>query len=115
MKTLLNILVMMSVMFNLLSLLNYYNSPSYKIGKLKQDMNIRCLPTEPPCPTKANFTIPKGTTVVDASPQGIAKAGLFDPNRISITIIVSSDSVDYSQSDKISYTESLYEYRKEKD
>ena len=97
---------MVSILANLLFLIDYYNRPTYRLGKLKKDINIDSFGS-----TKTNpFLLPKGMVIMDDSPRGIASAGLFRPDRITFSIMIDRDLVDYSQSSYLDYHESLYEH-----
>ena len=80
------------------------------LGRLSQDISVKGL-FDGQYDNKFLFKLPKGMVVMDASPQGIASAGVFEPNRIEFTIIVPEDSVDYSQSFDLTPSDSLYSYK----
>ena len=103
-KIIFNFIFIASILFNLLFLLEYSNLPTYQLGVLKQALKIEDFYGK-----KVLFELPKGMAVMNNSPRNIASAGLFSPNRITFSIMVSSDSVDYSQSPLLTYTDSLYE------
>ena len=90
--------------------MNYINSPSNAVGILKKDINVAVL-FDDQYDKKVLFKLPKGMVVLDSSPQGIAAAGMFQPNRITFTIIVPDNSVDYSQSSILDNGDAIYSYK----
>ena len=96
-----------SILFNLLTLINLSSQPTYKLGVLLQDVEVVNFFSDR---SKVLFKLPKGMIIRNASPRGIASAGLFGPDRFTFTIIgYGSDLIDYSGSDAISPTGALYE------
>jgi hypothetical protein len=85
----------LSIIFNVIFLigwlLNYLNSPTYELGRLKEDVNVGFLAGE-----KKMFKIPKGITVRNISQNGIAAIGQFENNRFEIVLTSDDDLVDYS-------------------
>lgn len=105
-----NFVFLLSVFLNLLLFTNYLNQPRYTLGKLRHEISVKGL-FDGQYNNKVLFKLPKEMVVVDASPQGIAAAGVFEPNRIEFTIIVPANSVDYSQSGNIQRSDSIYSYK----
>jgi hypothetical protein len=73
----------LSVSFNIIFatgwFLNYINSPTYRLGVLTQDVNAGFLGGD-----STFYKIPKGITVRDVSPRGIAAIGQFENNRFEL-------------------------------
>jgi hypothetical protein len=78
--------IVLNIIFGFLFFINWFNSPPNRVGVLTRDLKIGMFGGK-----KAFFVLPKGLTVRDASPQGIASAGLFEPYRFSI-VITSNDN-----------------------
>lgn len=105
-KYFLALLMLFSVGLNILTIFDWTSEPEYKLGVLTQDIEMTVNGIEP------LFTLPKGLTVENASPRGLATAGLFFPNRFRITVAASSEEfVDYSSHNKKSPYGSLYQVR----
>ena len=84
--------ITLNIIFGLGFLLNYINSPTYRLGILTQDINVGFLAGD-----STIYKIPKGITVCDVSPQGIAAIGQFENNRFEIIITTGSeDLVNYN-------------------
>ena len=94
----------LSIIFNMIFILgwlfNYINSPTYELGRLKEDVNVGFLAGE-----KKMFKIPKGITVRNISQNGIAAIGQFENNRFEIVLTSDDDLVDYTVS-----KDSLFEF-----
>lgn len=87
--------VWLSIIFNIIFIfgwfLNYINSPTYELGRLKADVNVGFLGDE-----KKLFKIPKGITVRNISQNGIAAIGQFENNRFEIIFTADEELVDYN-------------------
>jgi hypothetical protein len=85
----------LSITFNVIFvigwLFNYINSPTYELGRLKEDVNVGFLAGE-----KKMFKIPKGITVRNISQNGISAIGQFENNRFEIVLTSDDDLVDYN-------------------
>ena len=85
----------LSIIFNIIFvigwLLNYMNSPTYELGRLKEDVNVGFFTGE-----KKMFKLPKGITVRNISQNGIAAIGQFENNRFEIVLTSDDDLVDYN-------------------
>jgi len=85
----------LSIIFNLIFilgwLLNYMNSPTYELGRLKEDVNVGIFTGE-----KMMFKLPKGITVRNISQNGISAIGQFENNRFEIVFTSDDDLVDYN-------------------
>ncbi len=82
----------LNIIFILGLLWNYLNTPSYKLGRLEENISIGYFTTD-----SVLFTLPRGLTVRDVSPSGINAIGQFENNRFEI--IITSDKasiVNYS-------------------
>lgn len=86
--------VVISILLNLFVIFDWMTLPDYKPGVLTQDITIADYGDD----SKKIFKLPKGLTVIDFSPRGIATFGLFHPDRFSIVVTHGSDLVDYSSS-----------------
>ncbi|MDH3613450.1 MAG: hypothetical protein OEU90_12045 [Gammaproteobacteria bacterium] len=98
-KTTLRITLGLSVLANIALALHLIfilsNEPTYEEGILTEEIRIQTFQGEP-----LEFVLPKGLTVADASPRGIAAAGQFEPFRFMIVVtsdrarLVSFDSTE---------------------
>lgn len=89
-KWIYRISILLNIVFLLGYLLNLFNSPSYELGKLKEDLNIGIFTGD-----STMFKIPKGITVKNVSERGIGAIGQFENNRFSIVITSERDIVNY--------------------
>lgn len=64
-----------------------FNEPTQKRGILTKNVKVGVFTGE-----DVLFELPKGLTVEDASPRGLAAIGMFEPERFSI--VVTSDFAD---------------------
>lgn len=100
MKTSIRLTLIASLTFNALVVLKLaydkFNSPTYKLGELKQDISLRLFNQS----DTILFKLPKGLTVRDVSDRGIAAIGQFENSRFQIIITSQGDLVDYSKSKK---------------
>jgi hypothetical protein len=90
-----------SVTFNIAFIigyiLNYINSPNYKLGVLQKDIKVGVISNN----DTTLFLLPKGITVRNVSPQGIGAIGQFENNRFEIIITTDrEDVVDYKIPEK---------------
>jgi hypothetical protein len=90
-KWLLRISITLNIIFLLGFFLNYLNSPSYKLGELKQDIKVGLFNDK----DTTFFTLPKGLTVRDVSERGISAIGQFENNRFEIVITSDDELVNY--------------------
>ena len=90
-KWIFNISILLNVLFILTFLLNYFNSPTYELGKLKKDLKISYFSSD-----STFFYLPKGLTVRNISQRGIAAIGQFENERFEIVITSDDDLVDYN-------------------
>ena len=77
-----------NIIFGLGWFLNYINSPTYKLGVLTQDVNAGFLAGD-----STIYKIPKGITVRDVSPRGIAAIGQFENNRFELVFTTDRDDL----------------------
>jgi hypothetical protein len=98
-------IIVISILFNLSCILDQMALPDFKLGVLEQDITIAEFAND----SKKLFKLPKGLTVMDFSPRGIATFGLFHPNRFSIVVTHGSNVIDYSSSTKKSPWGALYQ------
>jgi hypothetical protein len=93
-KLLCRLVVFLSVLFNVWTLFDFSSLPDYKLGILKNDLEVASFRDT----NKFLFKIPKGLAVLDASPRGLATLGAFHNNYIIFRIEVDDDGsmVDYS-------------------
>jgi len=77
-----------NIIFGLGYLLNCFNSPTYKLGVLTQEVNAGFLAGD-----SVMYKIPKGITVRDVSPRGIAAIGQFENNRFEIVFTTDRDDL----------------------
>jgi hypothetical protein len=93
-----------SITINIILLLEDFNRPTHKLGKLKNDISISSFSNG-----KSNLIkLPKGMIVMDNSPQGIAAIGTFNMDTIVFPIVIEKDLVDYSESSQIENKQSVY-------
>ena len=94
-KWLIRISFLFNFIFILLLLWQGINSPSYKLGRLEQDIYVGYFASD-----SILFKLPKGLTVSDLSQRGISAIGQFENNRFDI-VITSDDErlVNYSLPD----------------
>lgn len=90
-KWILSISICLNIIFVLMYLLHMFNSPSQKLGKLKQDVKVGFFGGD-----STFIYLPKGITVKDKSERGIAAIGQFENNRFEIIITSNKDLVDYN-------------------
>ncbi|MAB37480.1 MAG: hypothetical protein CL525_00210 [Aequorivita sp.] len=80
-----------SILFNILFIigfgLNWFNSPTYKLGRLEKDVQIGVFSSD-----SIIFTIPKGLTVRNISECGLSAIGQFENERFEI--VITSDNPD---------------------
>ena len=62
-------------------LLNWFNSPTYKLGRLERDLKVGYFGGD-----SALFILPKGLIVRDISQQGLSAIGQFENSRFEIVI-----------------------------
>ncbi len=104
-------LFFLSIFFNLVTVISSINLPSYKLGVLQRDLVIADYSND----RKVLFKIPKGLTVMDASPRGLGEVGLFLPKRFTFVIAGSNEFIDYSPSIAKSPDGSLYQVASKED
>jgi hypothetical protein len=80
-KWTLGISIALNILFGLGWFFNWVNSPTYRLGVLTQDVNAGFLASD-----STLYKIPKGITVRDVSPRGIAAIGQFENNRFEIIL-----------------------------
>lgn len=96
-KIIFSIIFVVSILLNVglggYWLLNQSAKPKDVTGVLTGDLEIGKFGD-----IKTLFTLPKGLTITNETPSGLGQAGLFEPNRFSITITANSHGfVDYSE------------------
>lgn len=81
-----------SITFNFVFLigwfLTWFNSPSYKLGRLEKDIEIGYFGGK-----STIFKLPKGLTVRNISQRGIAAIGQFENERFEIVITSEYDDL----------------------
>lgn len=87
-------IIVISIVFNILTILDLSNQPSYRIGRLREDTPI----TSEENGSVVLFTIPKGSKVMDVSLRGLRELGAHNPRRFSIVVKNFTDTVDYTSS-----------------
>jgi hypothetical protein len=102
--TVVAIICIISLVLNLIFIVDYLNLPSYQLGVLRKDLYLDAFSAD----KKTIATLHKGMIVMDASPRFIASVGVFRPERISFTIMIDRNLVDYSQSANLSNGLSVY-------
>ena len=75
-KWIYRISILLNIVFLLGYLLNWFNSPSYEIGRLEEDVKVGIFTGD-----STIFKIPKGLTVRNVSERGIGAIGQFENNR----------------------------------
>jgi len=76
---------LLNILFLFVWFLNWFNSPSYKLGRLEKDIQIGYFSDD-----SLIFRLPKGLTVENVSQRGLAAIGQFENERFQI-IITSDD------------------------
>lgn len=89
-KWILNISILLNVLFIVAFVFNYFNSSTYELGRLKKDLKISYFSSD-----STFFYLPKGLTVRNVSPKGIAAISQFEKERFEIVITSDNDLVDY--------------------
>jgi hypothetical protein len=97
------VLLVFSVLLNIFFLIDLTNQPSYKLGILSKNIYVTDF-----YKGKKLFTLPKGMTVMNASPRGIASAGLFGVDRFTFVIIEEGHNMVNYSPDKSELSEALY-------
>jgi hypothetical protein len=69
--------------------LDRFNAPSGRLGRLEKDITAVSIADRGRLP----FRLPKGLTVRDESPRGLAAAGMFEPYRFAIVITTEDEKV----------------------
>jgi len=103
-RVLLAISVLANVVLAAWIVLQYTSTPTERVGVLAEELTVKTF-QEP----SLSFVLPKGLTVADVSPRGLAGAGQLEPFRFSI--VVSSNRaalVDYETSARRSAFGQLY-------
>jgi len=80
-KWILTTSIILNVLFLIGYGLNWFNSPSYELGRLEKDVEIGIFTSD-----STIFLIPKGITVRNASQRGIGAIGQFENERFEIVI-----------------------------
>jgi hypothetical protein len=84
-----------SILFNIIFLIGWgltdTNQPSYKLGRLENDLTIGHFTGD-----SLLFTLPKGLTVRNASERGISAIGQFENERFQIVISSDDELVNYN-------------------
>jgi len=74
-----------SILFNVVFIIGYglnrINTPTYDLGRLEKNVEIRVFTSD-----STIFTIPKGLTVRNVSQRGISAIGQFENERFEIVI-----------------------------
>lgn len=73
--------ILVNVAFGIGWFLQWFNSPSYKIGRLEKDLQVGIFSTD-----SVIFKIPKGLTVRNMSERGLSAIGQFENERFEIVI-----------------------------
>jgi hypothetical protein len=69
-------------------LIEKFNSPTYQLGQLTQSIKVGLFGKD-----TTYFVLPKGLTVRNVSPQGIAAIGQFENNRFDIIVTTDNASL----------------------
>lgn len=92
--------LILSLTLNVLVLLklgyNKFNSPTYKLGELKEDISLKLFNQS----DTILFKLPKGLTVRDVSERGIGAIGQFENDRFQIIVTSEGGLVDYNKPKK---------------
>lgn len=92
--------ITLNIIFGIGWFLNSINSPTYRLGVLTQDVNAGFLAGD-----STIYIIPKGITVRDVSPRGIAAIGQFENNRFELVFTTDrEDLVNYDLPKESMYT-----------
>jgi hypothetical protein len=83
------LLFSLSILFNLVTVIDLMNLPDYRTGVLLRDVEIADYSND----SKVLFKLPKGTNVMNVSPRGLASLGLFDRERFSIVVVTNNAKV----------------------
>ena len=79
--------VTLNAIFLIVWFLSWFNSPTYKLGRLEKDVELGILGGD-----SVILKLPKGLTVRSISQQGISAIGQFENERFEI--VVTSDDSD---------------------
>ena len=82
--------VLLNILFIIGLIFSYLNSPTHELGRLKKDITITHFSSN-----DTVFYLPKGLTVRNISPRGLASIGQFENNRFEIVITSDNELVDY--------------------
>ena len=83
--------ITLNIVFGIGWFLNSINTPTYRLGVLTQDVNAGFLAGD-----STIYKIPKGITVRDVSPRGIAAIGQFENYRFELIFTTDrEDLVNY--------------------
>jgi hypothetical protein len=80
-KWIFRISILLNIIFIIGYGLNWFNSPTYELGRLEKDVRIGVFTSD-----STIFTIPKGLTVRNISQRGISAVGQFENKRFEIVI-----------------------------
>ncbi|MET3732630.1 hypothetical protein [Moheibacter stercoris] len=89
-KWLFRISICFNIIFILILLFNWMNSPSGELGVLKTEVKAGLLRGD-----SAFIFLPKGITVKNKSERGLGAIGQFENHRFEIVITSDEDLVDY--------------------
>lgn len=96
--------IILNILFILGYLFNRINSPSNKLGILKEDVEVGYFKG-----TEKVFVLPKGLTVKNESPRGLSAIGQFENERFSVIITSDRDLVDYDvKKDSLNLFDNFY-------
>ena len=91
-RTLIAISILGNLIFVTYFMLQKFNEPTYKLGILTENIKVGIF-NQP----GLIFELPKGLTVMDVAPSGIASTGQFENYRFSIVVTSNNPHlVDYN-------------------
>ena len=83
--------VILNIIFIILWLLNWFNSPSYTLGRLNKNIKIGHFTGD-----SVIFTLPKGLAVRNISERGFRAIDQFENERFEIVITSDKNLVNYN-------------------
>lgn len=104
-KWLFRLSIFINILFLLGWLLNWFNSPTYKLGRLEQDIEVGYFSGD-----STIFKLPKGLTVRNISENGLSAIGQFENERFEIVITSDDENlVNYNlPKDSLNATGNFY-------
>ena len=94
-KWIFRISIILNILFVLNLFLQWFNIPSYKLGRLEKDLKVGHFSSD-----SVIFELPRGLTVRNISQRGLSAIGQFENERFEIVVTSEEpDLVNYNVSD----------------